>query len=159
MASPSFVLEDSRGNIISNPGDDQIRDIINQVGRGIDHCILRSESTYIQATPSGKGLMVEFSDGTGVTQVDRTDFSPQEVQEFFSAFNKQDNSWKEKFKLSRVNSPGKEGPADQESRPQFNVKDEVNHALKREGRYRLRRFIRRGLSLLTGLFIRRRMFK
>jgi|SRR5690554_1610420 len=154
MSGNNFTLEDSNGHIIQNPTEEQIRATINKVGRGIDHCILSTGNTFIQTADSGNGLLVEVNDGSGVKEADKADFSPEEVCTIFIGFLDNDRSW-EKYFPSSPATGGSTGNAGRETPTmnQFNVKEEITNALKSEGMYRVKRSIRRGVSLIGALIL------
>jgi|SRR5690554_3452150 len=163
MVNTNITLEDSKGHIIQNPTEDQIRTTINKIGNEIDYCILTMGNTFIQTAGSKNGLMIQVNDGSVVKEADRADFSPEEVCRAFLGFLHKNGSWKEQYSLgplpASVNTSGGQTSAKQMNKQQFDVKDEVVKALKSEGMYKTRRLIRRGIGLITGLIFKKKIIK
>jgi len=163
----NITLEDSKGKLIQNPREVQIRETIFNIGEGIDHCILNVEGKVIQTAGKKNELFVEADLGSGSIAADRADYSPEDVYQMFMGFLNDDDTWKDHFTTNSFSGPSdfsrSHNPTEQAKKPKIDVKEEAGKALQQEGRYVARRQMRRGirgvLSLITGLFIKNKLRK
>ena len=149
-------LEDSSGKFTEARSPRDIESLIDQVGKGIDHCILSDDDAYIQTAASGSGLLVQYGDPTGNYEGTDPGLSPQTVKKMFTAFFQHDASWKTHTAFSQIGeaepasaapspigaSRAAESPGNKE-----NLKDTVINSVKREAQnsfsYMIRRVLRR----------------
>ena len=139
-------LEDSSGKFTEARSPKDIENLIDQVGKGIDHCILSDDDAYIQTAASGSGLLVQYGDPTGNYEGTDPSLSPQTVKKMFTAFFQHDASWKTHIAFSQI---GEAEPASAAPSPgnRENLKDTVINSVKREAQnsfsYMIRRVLRR----------------
>ena len=94
-------LEDSNGRILEPAGVTEVTDMVNRLGKELDHCILSDGDAFIQAAGSDPRLVVEYRDLSGYYRADNP-LPVGTVKEFFSAFFQKDDSWKTMAAFSRV---------------------------------------------------------
>jgi hypothetical protein len=65
MSTGKASIEPSEGDIISNPGDDQIKAMLRSLGHGQDHFNFSYSAGNLGVTPGGSGIYMFYSDGAG----------------------------------------------------------------------------------------------
>jgi hypothetical protein len=148
----AFVqLEDSSGKI-SVPGNvTEVTEMVDRLGKGLDHCILSDGDIFIQAAGSDPRLVVEYGDASG--HYESADLhSAGTVKDLFSAFFQKDSSWKTMVTFSPVEtassgfaeSTGAGAGGAHETRQQ-DPPDSLLESVKREVKNNLSRVVRRGV--------------
>jgi len=95
-------LEKSNGKIIQNPGIEELNDAIAKIGGELDFCILSQDGTFIQTAASQDGLIIQYSDSSGLFESSRDDFDISTVQDFFQQFLENKNEWKTAAEFTTV---------------------------------------------------------
>ena len=149
MANQQFILEDSTGKIIKNPTEREIREMIFQIGKGLDHCILSSGDSFIQSAGSERGLFVETKGISGRKEKSRNDYTPEEVAELFFDFLNRKGTVKESSDTEERFSEKNPSSEEEKETSKMDLKEEAKNFLKNEGKRSLRRVMRKGTGLLS----------
>jgi hypothetical protein len=151
----SIMLEDSEGNRIVDPSEDQIASVIEKIGGKLDHCILHLGSgKFLQTAGSRNQLLLQYDDGSGLFESSRTDFDAQTVSRIFvSALNGQVD-WKTTYDFSRASAGGGDEPSGRaesadtsssRSGGRRSLKDQLIDSVKRETESGINQIVRQGV--------------
>ncbi len=145
-------LEDSKGKVVVPKSPAEIDQVIDRLGRGLDHCILSEGEHFIQAAGSAPGFIVEYGDASGNYEAAET-LPPETVKELFAAFFQKDDSWRTRVNFTRIGEGShSSGAASQETdrerssgRQDKSLKDNLLDSVKREVRHNVSGMVRRGV--------------
>jgi hypothetical protein len=144
-------LEDSSGKVLTPRNVTEVTEIVDRLGKGLDHCILSDGDIFIQAAGSDPQFVVEYGDSSGHYEAAGL-HSAQTVRDLFSAFFQKDNSWKTMVAFSPVStassgSPESTGAGAGGARGtwQKNPQDSLLESVKREVKNNVTRMVRRGV--------------
>lgn len=144
-------LEDSAGKIVVPQSVTEVAEMVDRLGKELDHCILSNGDMFIQAAGSSPQLVVEYRDPSG--HYEAVDLhSAQTVKNLFSAFYQSDDSWKTLVTFSPI-SEGTDGPSRSiegedscASGPrEKSLKDRLLDSAKHEMKNNVSRMVRRGV--------------
>ncbi len=65
MSTQKATLEPSEGDIIPDPGDDQLKAMLRRLGHGLDHFNFSCDAGNLGVTPGGSGVYMFHTDGAG----------------------------------------------------------------------------------------------
>ena len=94
-------LEDSNGKVVVPQSSAEVEQMIDRLGRDLNHCILSEGELFIQAAGSASGLVVQYGDPSGNYEAAAT-LAPETVKELFSAFFQKDDSWRTRVSYTRI---------------------------------------------------------
>ncbi len=145
-------LEDSNGKFFVPQSPAEIDQVIDRLGRGLDHCILSEGEDFIQAAGAAPGFVVEYGDASGHYEAAGT-LPPETVKELFAAFFQKDDSWRTKVNFTRIGGgASSSGAASQETdregspgRQEKSLKDSLLDSVKREVKHNVSGMVRRGI--------------
>jgi hypothetical protein len=66
MSTQKATLEPSEGDIVQNPGDEQIKAMLRSLGHGQDHFNFSYAAGNLGVTPGSGGVYMYYSDGSGL---------------------------------------------------------------------------------------------
>lgn len=145
-------LEDSNGKFIVPKSPEEVDQIIDRLGRDLDHCILSEGEDFIQAAGSSSALIVQYGDSSGHYEAAET-LPSETVKELFTAFFHKDDSWRTRVSYTRIgggssssSAPGPE--ADRErgtGQQEKSLKDSLLDSVKREVKNNVSGMVRRGV--------------
>lgn len=94
-------LEDSNGKISEPKAVSEITDMIDRLGKDVNHCILSDGDLFIQTAGEGPELIVQYGGPSG--HYEAASAVPAEtVKEMFTAFFQNDPSWRTKVVFTSV---------------------------------------------------------
>ena len=138
-------LEDSNGKFFVPQSPAEIDQVIDRLGRGLDHCILSEGEDFIQAAGAAPGFVVEYGDASGHYEAAET-LPPETVKELFAAFFQKDDSWRTRVNFTRIDEgTSSSGAASQETNREKSLKDSLLDSVKREVKHNVSGMVRRGI--------------
>lgn len=145
-------LEDSNGKFVVPQSPAEIDQMIDRLGRDLDHCILSEGEQFIQAAGSAAAMIVQYGDTSGTYEAAET-LPSETVKELFAAFFHKDNSWRTRVSYTPMeggsHSSGASGPeADREGaagQQDKSLKDSLLDSVKREVTHNVSGMVRRGI--------------
>ncbi len=145
-------LEDSNGKIVVPQSAAEVDQMLDRLGRDLDHCILSEGEEFIQAAGSASGMLVQYGDSTGLYEAAET-LPSETVKELFAAFFQKDDSWRTRVSYTCMSgadsSSGAPSPeADRErgaGRQEKSLKDSLLDSVKREVKHNVSGMVRRGI--------------
>lgn len=144
-------FEDSTGKFSVPKNVQEIEDMVDRLGRGIDHCILSDGDMFVQAAGADPRIVVEYGDSTGHYEAAEP-LSARTVKDIMSAFFRKDVSWKTMAAFSptgdfaagpatgTADSDGGAGATREKS-----LKDSLLDSVKREVKNNASRMVGRGV--------------
>jgi hypothetical protein len=166
MSAGSVFLEDSDGNLIENPTEQQIRSCLERIGNGLDHCILDlGNRGYVQTTGGRSRLLLQYADTAGMYESSRSDLSVSDVAGVFASALNGKVEWKTTYDFNRIgdgigegasteaDSPGRATGSGQSSAPAGGkkpFKDQLLDSVKQEVQGGVNRMVRNGVRGLFG---------
>lgn len=144
-------LEDSNGKIVVPKEVTEVTEMIDRLGRGLDHCILSEGDMFIQTAGADPQLVVEYRDASGYYEAAEPQ-SAQTVKDLFSAFFQKNDSWKTMVAFSPLEDTtgGPAGSAQdadsgaRDTQPK-SLKDSLLDSVKREVKNNVSGMVRRGV--------------
>ncbi|MCF7949441.1 MAG: hypothetical protein K9M94_12705 [Spirochaetia bacterium] len=145
-------LEDSNGKIVVPQSPAEVDQMIDRLGRDLDHCILSEGELFIQAAGSAPGMIVQYGDPSGHYEAAQM-LPPETVKELFAAFFQNDDSWRTRVGYTRIGggstSSGAPGSGADRGRvagqQEKSLKDSLLDSVKREIGHNVSGMVRRGI--------------
>lgn len=149
-------LENSNEKISEPKAVSEITDMIDRMGKDVDHCILSDGDLFIQTAGEGPELIVQYGGPSG--HYEAASAVPAEtVKEMFTAFFQNDPSWRTKVVFTAVEGSSSSGQVSSggvisegvmnrntsAGSQERGLKDDLINSVKGEVRYGLSGFIRR----------------
>ncbi|MFP4484849.1 MAG: hypothetical protein ACOCYG_04230 [Spirochaetota bacterium] len=152
----AVFLEDSNGKHRNDPSDAEIAATLEQIGVSLDHCVLHlAGEAFVQSAGDASGLLVQYGDGSGVYESDRSDLDVATVTRIFVEAAAGRDGWKSEHTFHRLSGGPETGQASPDSgRMQGSLKDQllgrVKREIGREASQGVGRVIRRGIRGIMG---------
>jgi hypothetical protein len=145
-------LEDSNGRVVIPQSPAEVDQVIDRLGRGLDHCILSEGEQFIQAAGTAPEMVVQYGDPTGNYEADQM-LSSETVKELFAAFFRKDDSWRTSVSYTRIGGGSPSSSAagletDRErgaGQQQKGLKDTLLDSVTRELGLNISGMVRRGI--------------
>ncbi len=144
-------LEDSSGKVSTPRNVTEVTEMVDRLGKGLDHCILSDGDIFIQAAGSDPRLVVEYGDSSGHYEAAGL-HSAGTVKDLFTAFFNNNDSWKTMVAFSPANaasggSPENTGTGAGRAPETWRTdpKGSLLESLKHEVKNNVTRIVRRGV--------------
>ena len=145
-------LEDSNGKIVVPKSAAEVDQMLDRLGRDLDHCILSEGEQFIQAAGSASEMVFQYGDSTGLYEATET-LPAETVKELFAAFFQKDDSWRTRVSFTSIGGPDSSstapGPEVNRERgsgqQEKSLKDSLLDSVKREVKHNVSGMVRRGI--------------